>query len=634
MDGVASLNYDYNALADRRDLSLGWFNRFFRDVITGNIKCNYAVFLPRRCFNLLRLAENKFPEQMRVNEDSPKILSSIGWLPYAKTYAEHYLEKGYFPRTILIDDMAVYGRTIQSIVENFLSLISYFLHDERNWLNEADLCRDYTDSIQIVTFAKNDMPLLMTADVEKKLSYFLLCKKSRWHMFSAEIAEYVKNELISYTSYIISATIEKQEIPELVNWEKLTIPFSNLLKGGVCYILNETVGIKENEIKPATLAYVRVAKESPNQMMLAPFFVHGATHDIPQMIHAVGLLGKKYKIDGLKALADSYSNSMPCALIECYCMAADMLISQICLRLFLKDCFQQKNADSFVYDADKIRRSYSYWLTETDMLKITSTDWTVDDYQILSHAYHADPILPDDMGGKEVEGKLWQVINRVETAAAGLSLDSEMTVLAEKQKSIRYKKNIAYRVDPLSFEDQREYDRRSSSKLADFLRKCLTFRDKNGEDCYYRYPLRSLIPILFCLMDDDYAALRVGVERDNGNPVANIKVRHTELSSSLYMKKLKPFWRAFETLMFYYERNDSCFSKDIDHFLLAIEQNKNIRQECEKQGYDLSLACMDMRNITELIHENHELFASIMLWENDMPDELKPLENLILSKVF
>lgn len=178
---------------------------FFASIWSSTAK--YKVFLARRCLNLmyaLYRAENKQPNP----ELSPTLYSDGALLANIPDIAESYLNWGGFPEIVLVDDLLIHGRTINSLIDNLIEGIVKYVtdkgcNDERSKIESILL-----DSLTIKIMVQTNKPLLLR-------DQYYRCLKSapdgnniwtprHWRELSLRISQFILENIFYNTSYVLS----------------------------------------------------------------------------------------------------------------------------------------------------------------------------------------------------------------------------------------------------------------------------------------------------------------------------------------------------------------------------------------------------------------------------------------------
>lgn len=167
----------------------------------------YKVFLVRRCFNLMySFFRGKYAENNTKITDTFYTDSSI--VANSAEIAEFFVDYGFFPKIMIVDDLLIHGRTISGIIENLIDNVYRYLREKGTEDSESYITDELLRSLSIHVIAMNNKPMLLRSSFYQRLvrdphSRDVLIPQ-RWHELSSRISLSAADGYFSNTSYVLS----------------------------------------------------------------------------------------------------------------------------------------------------------------------------------------------------------------------------------------------------------------------------------------------------------------------------------------------------------------------------------------------------------------------------------------------
>lgn len=181
---------------------------FFEEVWHSD--ATYKVFLARRCLNLMYLFY-----KCRENGDNSYIRSDLysdsSLLANVPEIADIYMAFGMIPQILLVDDVLIHGRSINTFIDSFVSSILSYCEKCGKIYKRSEVEQAVQDSLKIKVLVQNDHYLLVNRSFINSIEY---CKKwspANWHGLSSRITQLVSDGFFSNTSYTLSLYEHKKE---------------------------------------------------------------------------------------------------------------------------------------------------------------------------------------------------------------------------------------------------------------------------------------------------------------------------------------------------------------------------------------------------------------------------------------
>lgn len=226
-------------------------------------KYKYISATERRCFNLISY-------YLPTIEN---MTSNSGLLLQYSEIVNYYVERGYLPPILVLDDIMVYGRGMAKFLDQLESLLyielenrGYFDTDEKKYRFR----RDFSRSIDIYVYARNAGKLLLADRFVKKLKCVKELDIRNLRDLSQQLSDYLRRKDIANTSYVCSFRNQMlgdilsqniyEDVDEKHNW--IRIPWNYEAERMVFYCRiygNNTV----NRISTIRLFPDRIENKSP-----------------------------------------------------------------------------------------------------------------------------------------------------------------------------------------------------------------------------------------------------------------------------------------------------------------------------------------------------------------------------------
>lgn len=165
---------------------------FFQEVLERNSK--YKLILTRRCFTLFKIF---YPIliQKGIENQYGKIITDKALCLYSDEITELLLSSinDENASVLVVDDIIIYGRTINSILDKIVSKI-----------DEYDMRKKLTDNMLVRCIMQNKFKSQIKEDYSKIVLAQSFGSKSNWKKLSSKFSALIKSANVANTSYIIS----------------------------------------------------------------------------------------------------------------------------------------------------------------------------------------------------------------------------------------------------------------------------------------------------------------------------------------------------------------------------------------------------------------------------------------------
>lgn len=174
-------------------------------------KCDYKVIMTRRCFSLFKIFSPILFQKGITNQYGEIITDKAISFHYDKIVDSLNASiNGNNISTLIVDDIIIFGRTINAIIDSVLSKFG------------DDYLKDQlTDHILVKCIMKNKYCSQIKNEYLKMVLSQSVGSKSDWKRLSCEFSTLIKSSNIANTSYIISYTADYKDIWNLDAFREL-----------------------------------------------------------------------------------------------------------------------------------------------------------------------------------------------------------------------------------------------------------------------------------------------------------------------------------------------------------------------------------------------------------------------------
>lgn len=178
---------------------------------------SFIIMNARRCFNLNFIFMKVYGKAV---PNADRIISNNALALYAEEFASCYMRRQRFPSALIVDDLALHGRSLsrllaeleELIIAELLSLTGELSRDERYYVR-----RSLASAVEINIYAANVQPLLIEDIYRQKLKceYRMYAKSLR--SLSQQISTFLQKADVPNTSYVLSCQVGNIPTPGQ-NW--------------------------------------------------------------------------------------------------------------------------------------------------------------------------------------------------------------------------------------------------------------------------------------------------------------------------------------------------------------------------------------------------------------------------------
>ena len=166
----------------------------------------YRVYISRRCYNLNEIffaqelqarksegdhAAVRYLERIR----NQTFLNQYGLMCKASALAAFYSANRHrFPRILIVDELAIYGRELARLLEKMASLLfdAYAgQFDAKSAAEQIRLVRAFYAAVDIRIYGKNEKPLLLPKELRDSVRFEEEMPAARWRSFIRSISALV-----------------------------------------------------------------------------------------------------------------------------------------------------------------------------------------------------------------------------------------------------------------------------------------------------------------------------------------------------------------------------------------------------------------------------------------------------------
>lgn len=177
---------------------------FFNEIYDKRNLYVLIVFLTRRCSNLAeifyRLRMEESGETLPVSLITDSALFSI-----VPRLARFYRQRGRFPSILLVDDIVIFGRSLNDLLNGLEERLCDLL--EPMGYNRDDVVQALYRAVKIRTFAKSNQPLLLSGHYQANFSADRTMEAVEWRDLSNRISRLILLSGQINSSFICGAEI-------------------------------------------------------------------------------------------------------------------------------------------------------------------------------------------------------------------------------------------------------------------------------------------------------------------------------------------------------------------------------------------------------------------------------------------
>lgn len=571
------------------------------DSMLHNGKYDYLVVNARRAWNLL------WSIRPDCFDTSPKLVSDVGWLSVADQYAAILAQNNRpLPKALIIDDIIVHGRAINSLLDKFV----FFTYDilSSSYGKHLD-CSEVRDAIleatTISVYIQNKMPLLISTDYQQRIRPFHVMSTGEWHPISCTLRDLLSGKNIgegvdqphyspvANTSYIVSAYHDASSLSfceEVVStmWVKTDAMFRG----------SKLTLYRFEPEKSFTNTYATVRQYQVGDCVyFTPYLLHGRLPLTAYRAVAQALSEK------LRATAETpeivkqlqrFSDCQDCT--ERSAQLVEMVLGHAVLNLFVKSAFPQP--DCLCYDNEKITCNFVCEGKQSfnqDLMQLQHVSWEPEDLQKLLSllTQNQTDYFADEQSSNDSRSDVEFILKRCEDTIFAHSLNSEYWALEFSSPAYyeSYLRKVDLHENMMGKQKESIFETREIS-YEDFLQKAISGRwDKDippGAPLS-RSNLGELLASIFYLMDHGDLSLHVAMSKDDFQTFIGLSFRHTELTPALYSYRLGAGWSVLRVLSEYVNITHKSYCKVFSAYWDKLRQSEDdaVRKYADANGKDI-----------------------------------------------
>ena len=559
------------------------FHRWLRTIPS----CQYMVSTTRRASNLVEIVRKEHSDVL------PNYITENGILLQAETIAEAYRQTGCFPTIAVVDDILVYGRSMNLLLSQLWNTILRCLGRLGIDAEQTNAEEAFLESISLWIYAINDAPILLRHEYQWILHGQHMMPENGWRSLSSSIAKLITDKDVANTSYVISAKLPDEVDryrPNAAAW------FSD---GNARYRRNEQryeFYLFRQAAKFGVYPSVRSYRKQGNIYYTPYFFITELTW--AQAISILTTLfdfSAKVDVEATNECINLLNQTKDCASrMMVYAQFAILLLSQVTLSVFFNG--SAPNLESKIeYDVEKISRNFAFERNITSTLRsFCKIKWS--ESQLLTLLKCLDSSKETVNAQPSPEARTPDgIMNIMERLVYRQAVDHERDAVGRKR--CRFNDAPA----------DRHINQTGEQDLSRFLSRV---REESGTGM----DGSSMSQILSCLtqmMDMGDLSLKVRFRRREGTQVFYSSIRTTEISLAIMPRKLAGYYKQFYLLAQIYWRDhdfpDRIESYFRDTIFAGDSEGKN------------AVMISNARYFAQLISENRMIAKSMLNW-NDLLD--------------
>ncbi len=160
--------------------------------------CRYKIIMTRRCFSLFKIFSVILKDDGISNAEGTFIITDKVVLLYVKEIKDALLSS---TGVLAIDDIIIYGRTINALLDTVRSFLS-----KDDW-------KKVRDNIEVQCIVKNKDFSRIRDEYKSLVAGYVSSYGYDWRMWSVPLSTLVSSSGIANTSYVVSAFYEKSSVP-------------------------------------------------------------------------------------------------------------------------------------------------------------------------------------------------------------------------------------------------------------------------------------------------------------------------------------------------------------------------------------------------------------------------------------
>lgn len=182
--------------------------RFYDSVVQSRVQ--YRVAATRKCLNLLN---TYYWCRKKDNPDDNDAFSSLFYSDNAlisniPQIATHYVLFNIMPRILIIADILTYGRTINSLIDDFIDRLTEYLRYHKVNKNRDEVEYDVLQFLTIKVMARSDKPLIMKRQYFERIELLdgtaSIWEPIKCHDLSSKTSRLISENIFSNTAYTLS----------------------------------------------------------------------------------------------------------------------------------------------------------------------------------------------------------------------------------------------------------------------------------------------------------------------------------------------------------------------------------------------------------------------------------------------
>lgn len=550
---------------------------------------DYIATMSRRCPNILA---SVIERNLGESNEFIKVLTDNGLLLKAKEIARTYNNSGVFPSIALLDDVLVHGRSLNSFLHNFFSLICVYLKGLGNQSDTADIQNDFYKKITIRIFAMNKAPVFLSPEYQWRIQYRYIWPEKKWRAFSKYISDYIGEKGIANTSYVISAQV-KNAVPVSSQTkgfqEKNDVSYRGLSQKFYLYSLTDA-----QSVYPTVRSYKREGRLYYTPYVFLPTVDSNAVKRLLDLVFERISDDECNALEPLSAiLKESYEQPLLHAI---YGQLFTLVLSQISLSVLLSDL--KIEIGDVLFDTYHIARNFGFISEIQSALDaLCKIRWDRDFFEYLC-AELTNMIFTMD----------WMCV----PGQQGTLSDVQKSDLREAMENVVYEQAVIHESSAKEIEalyvsgvnvKNEIFGRTGEQKVDEFFKSVVSRAGQIGNDSEVTMVVFSL---LTQMMDIGDLSLKMKTRDIDGKQFEIYSaVRNTEMSLSIMPRKMKPYFRDFSSIVQFYCRQVD-FLEQVDYYFCDFlpEYTPQIREYADLARYFASI-----------IKEKTHIVNSLLDWD-------------------
>lgn len=161
---------------------------FFESIFQYEQQYGFVVFIARRCSNLLEIFFQLWTEDS-PRKFPPNFITDSALLAQVPLLATYYQRWGGFPPILIVDDIVIYGRSLNTFLEDLEDALCAEL--EPCGCSREKITSALIQAVRIHTYARNNRPLLLNSRYQSNFSAVETMDPVGWRDLSNRISRLI-----------------------------------------------------------------------------------------------------------------------------------------------------------------------------------------------------------------------------------------------------------------------------------------------------------------------------------------------------------------------------------------------------------------------------------------------------------